>query len=223
MKNNSYSRIKYVTCVTYLILSKLIMSELPLEEYRKRSQQALIIEHDRSNSKVIYDVLFEQLLSQGYGNISLQQISKCTGISRTTLYRRWSSIDALIIDAIFDRVNDSISITTDLEPLDSLKIMLDQLALFLQSSLGRSFLQASLSIKDEVSIYKREILWQERYSLIKQAFQRLLVGEKENQPIDDIINMTLGSLYFHIFIQNKKVNDDFINSIIKKSLFLLKV
>lgn len=199
------------------------MSDLPLEEYRKKSQKALIIEQDRSNSKLIYNVLFELLLSQGYGNITLQQISKLTGISRTTIYRRWSSIDALIIDAIASRVNDSISITTDLEPLDSLKIMLEQLAVFLQSSLGRSFLQASLSIKDEISLHKREILWQERYNLIAQAFQRLLPEGQENQPIDDIISMTLGSFYFHIFIQNDKVNDDFIHSILKNSLALLKL
>lgn len=204
-------------------LSNFKMSELPLQEYRKRSQQALVIEHNRSNSKVIYDVLFEQLLSQGYGNITLQQISKCTGISRTTLYRRWSSIDALIIDAIFDQVSASIPIQMNLKPLDAFKMMLEQLALFLQSPLGRSFLQASLNIKDEISINKREKLWQERYSLIKQVFQRLLVDEQKNLQIDDIISMTLGSLYFHIFIQNKKVNDDFINSVIKKSLFLLEI
>lgn len=202
---------------------KFSMSDLPLEEYRKKSQQALIIEQDRSNSQLIYTVLFELLLSQGYGNITLQQISKLTGISRTTIYRRWSSIDALIIDAIASRVTESISITTDKGPLDSLKIMLEQLALFLQSSLGRSFLQASLSIKDEVSLRKRETLWKERYNLIAQAFQRLLHEEKKDLPIDDIISMVLGSFYFHIFIKNQNVSEEFINSIIEKSLALLEL
>ena len=60
------------------------MSDLPLKKYRNKSQQALVSEQDRSNSQVIYEALFELLLSQGYANISLQQLSKLTGISRTT-------------------------------------------------------------------------------------------------------------------------------------------
>lgn len=199
------------------------MSDLPLQEYRKKSQKALIIEHNRSNSQLIYNVLFELLLSQGYGNITLQQISKLTGISRTTIYRRWSSIDALIIDAIASRVNDSIVIPTDVEPLESLRIMLERLALFLQSPLGRSFLQASLSIKDEISLIQREKLWQERYHLIAQVFQRLLPAGKKDLPIDDIISMTLGSIYFNIFIKNQNISSDFINLIMKNSVSLLEL
>ena len=101
--------------------------------------------------------------------------------------------------------------------------MLEQLALFLQSPLGRSFLQASLSIKDEISLIQREKLWQERYHLIAQVFQRLLPAGKKDLPIDDIISMTLGSIYFNILIKNQNISSDFINSIMKNSLSLLEL
>lgn len=198
------------------------MHDLPLIEYRKKSQQSLVAEQDRSNSQIVYDELYNLLLTQGYGSITLQQISKLTGISRTTLYRRWSSIDALILDAIAEKVQDFISIAAEIQPLDSLKTTLKQLAVFLQSPLGRAFLQASLSIQDEVSLRKRDDLWQQRYQQITTTFQRLLAQDKQGQCIDDIISMTLGSFYFHIFIQNQEVSDHFIDSIVRNTLTLLQ-
>lgn len=198
------------------------MSDLPLKKYRNKSQQALVSEQDRSNSQVIYEALFELLLSQGYANISLQQLSKLTGISRTTLYRRWSSLDDLIVDAIANKIQDSIEIPQELAPIDAFKIMLQQLAMFLQSPLGHSFLQASLNIKDEISIRKRQDLWHARYQLIAQSFQRLLLENQQQQNIHDIISMTLGSFYFQIFIENKKVDDSFINAVLRNSLTLLQ-
>ncbi|WP_291374490.1 TetR/AcrR family transcriptional regulator [Acinetobacter sp. UBA6720] len=198
------------------------MSDLPLKKYRNKSQQALVSEQDRSNSQVIYEALFELLLSQGYANISLQQLSKLTGISRTTLYRRWSSLDDLIVDAIANKIQDSIEIPQELAPIDAFKIMLQQLAMFLQSPLGHSFLQASLNIKDEISIRKRQDLWHARYQLIAQSFQRLLPENQQQQNIHDIISMTLGSFYFQIFIENKKVDDSFINAVLRNSLTLLQ-
>ena len=59
--------------------------------------------------------------------------------------------------------------------------------------------------------------------IIAKAFQRLLPVGKKDLPIDDIINMTLGSMYFHILIKNQNVNNKFINSIIKNSLSLLEL
>ncbi|MFC3902677.1 transcriptional regulator, TetR family [Acinetobacter marinus] len=198
------------------------MRDLPLDEYRKKSQKSLISEQERSNSQLIYEALFAQLLSNGYGNINLQQLSKLTGISRTTLYRRWSSIDALIVDAIADKIQDEIAIPTDLEPVESLKVMLQQLAEFLQSPLGRAFLQAALAIKDEVTERKREALWQVRYQQIRQAFVRLLPTGKAHHDIDAIVKMTLGSIYFQIFIQNQQVDDAYIESILNHSMTLIQ-
>lgn len=198
------------------------MNDSSLEIYRKKSQQTLISEQDRTNSDIIYTAVFRLLVSEGYGNISLQQISKLTGISRTTIYRRWASIDALIINAIANKINDSIDIPTDQNSEENLKNLLVNLANFLQSPLGHAFLQASLGIKDEISLSQRDTLWQERYNLIYQVFNQIN-SNIEQQMLNDIISMTLGSIYFHVFIKNQQVDERYIESITKITLNLLKV
>lgn len=198
------------------------MNNSSLEIYRKKSQQTLISEQDRTNSDIIYAAVFRLLVSEGYGNINLQQISKLTGISRTTIYRRWASIDALIINAIANKINDSIDIPTDQNSEENLKNLLVNLANFLQSPLGHAFLQASLGIKDEISLSQRDTLWQERYNLIYQVFHQINPSI-EQQLLNDIISMTLGSIYFHVFIKNQQVDERYIESITKITLNLLKV
>lgn len=198
------------------------MNNSSLEIYRKKSQQTLISEQDRTNSDIIYTAVFRLLVSEGYGNINLQQISKLTGISRTTIYRRWASIDALIINAIANKINDSIDIPTDQNSEENLKNLLVNLANFLQSPLGHAFLQASLGIKDEISLSQRDTLWRERYNLIYQVFNQIN-SNIEQQMLNDIISMTLGSIYFHVFIKNQQVDERYIESITKITLNLLKV
>lgn len=198
------------------------MNNSSLEIYRKKSQQTLISEQDRTNSDVIYAAVFRLLVSEGYGNINLQQISKLTGISRTTIYRRWASIDALIINAIANKINDSIDIPIDQNSEENLKNLLVNLANFLQSPLGHAFLQASLGIKDEISLSQRDTLWRERYNLIYQVFNQINPSI-EQQLLNDIISMTLGSIYFHVFIKNQQVDERYIESITKITLNLLKV
>lgn len=198
------------------------MNDSSLEIYRKKSQQILISEQERTNSDIIYDVVFRLLVSEGYGNINLKQISKITGISRTTIYRRWASIDALIINAIANKINNSINIPTDQNSKENLKNLLLNLANFLQSPLGYAFLQSSLGIKDETSLRQRDTLWRERYNLIYQVFHQIN-SNIEQQMLNDIISMTLGSIYFHVFIKNQQVDERYIESITEITLNLLKV
>ena len=198
------------------------MTDLSLEEYRKKSQQFNVVEQERAHSQRIYHALFDLIMIQDYRSISLQQIYKITEISRTTLYRRWASIDELLLDAIADQVEHNIVIDEGVPAHDSLKMMLKGLAEFLQSSVGRAFLQASLAIRSEVSLEKRDMLWQTRYAQIYQVFQRLVSEGKTVQISDDLISMVLGSFYFHIFIKNMRVDDAFIESIYNKTLILLQ-
>jgi AcrR family transcriptional regulator len=195
------------------------MSDLPLAEYRQKSHQTAIAEQERANSQRVYAVLFELLQTSGVAQISLQQISKLSGISRTTLYRRWPSVDALILDAIADRVPAEIQLQPEMEARQAFSLMLHQLAYFLSSSLGRAFLKASLSIEDDISLQKRDALWQQRYQQITEIFQRLA---PDHPNLDTVICMTLGSFYFQIFIRNEPADQPFIQSIVRSAQHLLQ-
>lgn len=200
------------------------MSDLPLKQYRQKSQDAAIHQQERASDSIIFAVLFQLMLEQSYESINLQQISKLTGISRTTLYRRWVSIDALTLDAIANKIQGSIRFETFNQPELELKYVFTQLAIFLKSPLGHAFLQASLRINDEISEHKREHLWQKRYSEIYNLFEKIIPLNSTFDPkhLHNVISMALGSFYFQIFIHKAEVTDQFIETILAKTLLLLE-
>jgi len=77
--------------------------------------------------KIILDAASELLIKEGHNAVTPHQISKTTGVARSTIYRHWPDPDSLLIDAIDSVVapdhtlstvgNLSIDLTAALESL----------------------------------------------------------------------------------------------------------
>jgi len=50
--------------------------------------------------QAIFDAVFEQLQSVGYANLTMDKVAAAAHTSKTVLYRRWSSKDEMIIEAL---------------------------------------------------------------------------------------------------------------------------
>lgn len=200
------------------------MSDIPLEQYRKKSQTDSVNQQDRANSQVIFQALFQLMLEQGYEQANFQKISKITGISRTTLYRRWASIDDLLLDAIADKVPSAIILESCADPIFELRHVFVQLADFLKSPLGHAVLQATIRLQDQHSLEKRQDLWDIRYQQIVQIFLKLKPAPHTTDlaKLHSVVSMALGSFYFQIFVQKAEVTDVFIDSILNNTLLLIQ-
>jgi AcrR family transcriptional regulator len=53
---------------------------------------------ERSKAKVLAET-YRQLAASGIGGVSIDEITKHSGVSKTTIYRHWPSRSALLIDA----------------------------------------------------------------------------------------------------------------------------
>ncbi len=53
---------------------------------------------ERSKAKVLAET-YRQLAQSGIGGVSIDEVSRISGISKTTIYRHWPSRSALLIDA----------------------------------------------------------------------------------------------------------------------------
>ncbi len=54
------------------------MSDIPLEQYRKKSQTDSVNQQERANSQVIFQALFQLMLEQGYEQANFQKIATST-------------------------------------------------------------------------------------------------------------------------------------------------
>jgi TetR/AcrR family transcriptional regulator, mexJK operon transcriptional repressor len=81
---------------------------------RPRSEDAVVIE-----SKLL-EVALREFLRHGYGGASMTRIVQAAGVSKTTLYSRYPSKDALfraIVHEQIDRLSPSASLRSDAGPL----------------------------------------------------------------------------------------------------------
>ncbi|HEX9133030.1 MAG TPA: TetR/AcrR family transcriptional regulator [Ktedonobacteraceae bacterium] len=79
--------------------------------------------------KAILDAALELLAQEGFQGLSIEDIAARAGVGKTTIYRRWSSKDDLVIDAIHE-------IQVDLTTVDTGNFRNDLVILFKAANQG---------------------------------------------------------------------------------------
>ena len=87
--------------------------------------------------EAILDAALSELIESGYAALSVEAVASRAGVNKTTIYRRWPTLDDLLVDALMDWSHDALpamdtgSIETDLLALGG------QLADVLNAGVGR--------------------------------------------------------------------------------------
>ena len=87
--------------------------------------------------EAILDAALSQLIDGGYAALSVEAVAARAGVNKTTIYRRWPTLDDLLVDALMEWSHDALpamdtgSVETDLLALGG------QLADVLNAGVGR--------------------------------------------------------------------------------------
>ena len=60
--------------------------------------------------RAILDAVFELLAEEGFGRLSIEGVAARAGVGKATVYRRWSSKVALVIEALDTRASERLSV-----------------------------------------------------------------------------------------------------------------
>jgi AcrR family transcriptional regulator len=152
--------------------------------------------------KAIIDATLELLAEEGFQGLSIEAVAARAGVGKTTIYRRWSSKDELVMDAISE-------VQVNLSMVETGNFRNDLVALFktaYQGMTANPFLgQLVGKIIGEYQnnpeifqVFLKQLIiprFQHFYDLVEQAKAR----EEIRKDIDPALVMDLvaGSLYFH--------------------------
>jgi AcrR family transcriptional regulator len=155
--------------------------------------------------KAILDATLVLLAEEGFQGLSIEEVAARAGVGKTTIYRRWSSKEELVIDALS-------AVQVDLSMVDTGNFRNDLVTLFktaFQSMMARPLLeQLVVKIIGEYQT-NPEIFQVFITQLIVPRFQqfRNMVehAQARNEIRSDIdwtliIELVSGSLYFHWII-----------------------
>ena len=155
--------------------------------------------------KAILNSTLELLAEEGFQGLSIEEVAARAGVGKTTIYRRWSSKEELVIDAIH-------AVQVNLSMVDTGNFRDDLLTLFktaYQSMMARPLLE-QLVVKiigeyqtnpEIFQVFITQLLvprFQQFRHMVEQAQARNEIRRDIDWTL--VIELVAGSLYFHWII-----------------------
>lgn len=163
---------------------------------RPRSIQA-----DRAILQATLDLLAEV----GYESMSIEAIASRAGVGKTTIYRRYTSKEELVADAI-ESLRDDLAIPDTGSFWGDMDILIKNAAKKIDSPLGRQTLALIISTASSNPQFA-EVYWTKYTKLRREAFSKVLERAKsrgeihKDADVDLIIDLVSGSLYYALIFK----------------------
>jgi len=167
-------------------------------------------------SNRIFDTVLAILVRGGLADCNFQTIAEEAAVDRSTLYRRWPSRSALVLDAIAARVDADIRLVDTGSLTGDLAHALAMLARFLRSPVGRAALGATIEAPTGVADRFQSELWDRRWVAINELFRRA-IARKELPPTADceaILGAAAGAMYFRTLVTGRAVDPEWIRRVV---------
>lgn len=154
----------------------------------------------------IFDAALLLLVERGFAAFSLSDLAERAQVTRSTLYRRWPTKSALVLDAIAARINQQVLLADTGSFAGDFAIALKSLALFLNSPVGRAAISAGLEIdRGETVVAQWKALGDARLAAIRAIFERAMAkGEfPPNGDWEAFLAAAAGAMYFRIIVTSR--------------------
>lgn len=79
---------------------------------------------DSTVEEKVYEATLSLVVSQGYSRLRIDDIATTSHVAKTTIYRRWASVSALVLDALASAIGPREHAETG-DPLQDLSALLD--------------------------------------------------------------------------------------------------
>lgn len=166
------------------------------------------------HTEAIYETTLSLLTEKGYGAIVFNDIAEAAGVSRSTLYRRWSSRAELVLDAIGVSLVERI-IAPDMGSLvEDMRATLRQVGDYIATPLGAAVLVASIEIEATKAV--RSTRSRSRLADFDPMFDRAVARGEIPADFDREAGLALadGAIYFRRIFEGEPNDEAWIDRVI---------
>lgn len=162
------------------------------------------------------------LAEDGVSGVSVESVASRSGVARTTIYRRWGTPAALMLEALLEELGPRSSRVADTGSLrGDLKAVLEDVLGFNTSEQGRGIMQAVFIQRSSADIASAvQGYWARRFDAVGEIVRRAKArGElTSDAPEPLIIEMAASPIYFRLFILWQTVDDAYLDQIVDRVL-----
>jgi len=166
---------------------------------------------ERSKAAVLAET-YRQLTQSGISGVSIDEVSRVSGVSKTTIYRHWPSRSALLIDACSRLGNatpppDTGTLRADLHVL--VTVLAEQLQSAAWASVYPSIIDAAERDPEIAALQAglHKAFMAPFDAVVEQARER---GEVQpEKPAADVIAAVIGPLFYRRWFSKEAIDDRF--------------
>ncbi len=196
------------------------------EPARRRPSGAAVLQENVTSA--ITAAAFEELAETGYARMSMEAVARRAGVGKASLYRRWDSKDAMLIDLIARAVREHSLIQADTGTLRGdveahIRDTFSQLSSPLVSRIAPDFLAESPR-NPALSAALREVIATPRRenadAMLSRAIDRgELPADLDHELALDLLAAPLG---FRLLISQGMIDDDYLRRLSDVTVAALK-
>ena len=149
------------------------------------------------------------LLREQGAELTIPEVAARAGVHDATIYRRWGSREALIVDAVSTLIGEEIPVPDTGSLAGDLRAFLDASVAFLGSEMGSLLVRATATRPGPEIPGARQAYWSSRMARVGVIFERA-IARGEIPPSADVAfaaETLIAPLYFRLLISHEPLDD----------------
>jgi AcrR family transcriptional regulator len=160
----------------------------------------------------------KEFTESGYGGLSAGRIAERAGVNRSTIHRRWGSLDNLLADALVETAATAIPMPDTGSAQDDLDLLLRSITSYIDTDATRAWIRALVGDAARSPAVGAIVssAWTTRFHVGEDVISRAAArGEiRDDIPPATILATLLGPLYVRLLLTDQRIDDQFIDDII---------
>ena len=157
--------------------------------------------------QAILRAALELFIEHGVAGASIEKIARRAGVGKTSIYRRWSTREALLAQAI-EAFRNATGYTTDLldrtPPRDFIKLLIDACDVIARPEIRKLMARLIGSVPDYpklIEVYRETYYLPRRLAFVR-ALERLQAAGllARNTDLETLADMLSGALMYHLLM-----------------------
>lgn len=173
----------------------------------------------------VFSAAEEVLYSQGYVNFRIADVAQKAGVNETSIYRRWGTKEALLLEMLTKRAEQTMPIPdTGSLRTDLLAFLRDTLTTA-QTALGTALIQIGLlSTQRPDLVPYRKLYWERRSAMMGVMFERAVARHEIQGQYDPafLMEFTSGPILARLLISGEPLTVDFAARIVDNLMDLIQ-
>lgn len=160
----------------------------------------------------------EVVAEAGYAGLSFEEVARRSGVHKTTLYRRWPTTAALVLDALLERSAEAVPVPDSGSVREDLRRFVRAIAANITSPLGGAVVATLVREPlDEPMVHE---FWRTRFALAAEIVQRGIDRGELRADVDRdlVVELLVAPLYLRLLVTREPVTRRYADRVVGLAL-----